>query len=179
MDTPSPPAPPIPDLLIRAAAPEDAAAIAAMQALPGFRFGTLRLPYPRIEDVRRRLAGLGEAEHMLLAVAEGAVVGALGLRRRGGRQAHAGEIGMGIHDAWTGRRVGTRLLAAAIELADDWLGLRRLELAVYTDNAPALALYRRAGFVHEGTHRAYALRAGRLVDAHFLARLVGDPYGTE
>lgn len=174
MDQPAPPAP-----AIRAAAPEDAPAIAAMQALPGFRFGTLRLPYPRIEDVRRRLTGLGEADHMLVAEIGGALVGTANLHRLSGRRSHAGEIGMGVHDDWTGQRVGTRLLAALLDIADNWLGLRRLQLTVYTDNAQAIALYRRAGFVLEGTFRQDALRQGRLVDVHAMARLVPAPYGTE
>ena len=38
----------------------------------------------------------------------------------------------------------------------------RIELTVYTDNAAAIALYRKFGFEIEGTHRAYALRDGRL-----------------
>ena len=48
-------------------------------------------------------------------------------------------------------------------------------LTVYTDNARAIALYEKAGFAHEGTHRAYALRAGRFVDAHAMARLHPNP----
>ena len=51
----------------------------------------------------------------------------------------------------------------------------RIELTVYTDNARAIALYEKSGFVHEGTHRAYALRHGRFVDAHAMARLHPDP----
>jgi putative acetyltransferase len=44
---------------------------------------------------------------------------------------------------------------------------------VFTDNAQALALYRRRGFVVEGTHRAYAFRDGCYADAHSMARLRG------
>ncbi len=49
----------------------------------------------------------------------------------------------------------------------------RLEQKVFTDNAQALALYRRRGFVVEGTHRAYAFRDGCYADAHSMARLRG------
>jgi putative acetyltransferase len=55
------------------------------------------------------------------------------------------------------------------------MGLTRLELTVYTDNEPALRLYRRFGFELEGTHRAYGLRDGVLTDAHCMARLRPPP----
>ena len=67
--------------------------------------------------------------------------------------------------------VGSALMRAALELADGWLELTRLELTVYTDNLPALKLYEKFGFVLEGTHRQYAFRDGASVDAYALARL--------
>lgn len=70
-----------------------------------------------------------------------------------------------------GRGVGSALLQAAIEMADRWLQLRRLELQVYADNAAAVRLYTRHGFVEEGRHRYYAFRDGAYVDALTLARL--------
>jgi putative acetyltransferase len=87
---------------------------------------------------------------------------------------------MAVRDDWQGRGVGSALMAAAIDLADNWLGFRRLELTVYVDNAAALALYRRFGFEVEGTLRQYALRAGAFVDAYTMARLVSAaaPAGT-
>jgi putative acetyltransferase len=66
--------------------------------------------------------------------------------------------------------VGTALLQAAIDLADNWLNLRRLELEVYTDNEPAVRLYARAGFVIEGTLRQYVFRDGQYVDVYTMAR---------
>ena len=62
-------------------------------------------------------------------------------------------------------------MKAAIELADGWLNYQRLELSVYTDNLAALALYRKFGFVIEGTCRAYAFRDGQFVDSYAMARL--------
>ena len=63
----------------------------------------------------------------------------------------------------------------ALDLADNWLNLWRLELTVWADNTAAQQLYRRQGFVVEGTHRAYALRHGQLVDALAMARLHPNP----
>ena len=78
---------------------------------------------------------------------------------------------MSVRDDWHGRGVGTALMAAAIDLADNWLNYRRLELTVYTDNAAALALYRKFGFAIEGTLKDYAFRGGVFIDAYTMARI--------
>jgi putative acetyltransferase len=78
---------------------------------------------------------------------------------------------MAVHDAYAGRGAGTALMAAIVDLADNWLQLRRLELNVYADNARAVALYERFGFEREGLMRAYAWRNGEYVDSVAMARL--------
>jgi L-phenylalanine/L-methionine N-acetyltransferase len=172
-DSPSTPAPPPGDgLVIRAARPADAEGIAALMNLPGYRWGTLRLPHQPPEAVRKRIEGLDAASTTLLAAVRGGlVVGEAGLDRFQGRRSHAGTIGIGVHDGHLRRGVGTALLGELLELADRWLGLKRVELTVYADNEAALAPYARHGFEVEGTHRAFALRDGALVDALAMARL--------
>jgi L-phenylalanine/L-methionine N-acetyltransferase len=172
---PAPPADgrqPLTGLVIRACRPQDSEAIADLINLPGFRFGTLRLPFHTPEEVRRWMDQAQPGNIELVAVVDGQIVGSGGLQRFSGRRAHVGRIGMGVHDAWRNRGIGTALLAALIEAADRWLGLRRLELNVYIDNEQAIRLYRRFGFDMEGTHRAFALRDGVLVDAFAMARVV-------
>jgi putative acetyltransferase len=78
---------------------------------------------------------------------------------------------MAVRTQYRGRGVGSALMQAIVDLADQWLHVFRLELTVYTDNEAAMALYRKFGFEREGTHKAYALRGGRYVDAHFMARV--------
>ena len=62
-------------------------------------------------------------------------------------------------------------MEAALGLADNWLDLHRIELSVYTDNAAGRALYEKFGFELEGTHRRYAFREGKYVDAYSMARI--------
>jgi putative acetyltransferase len=52
---------------------------------------------------------------------------------------HVGSIGMAVRDDWQGKGVGTALMEAALDLADNWLNLTRIELRVYTDNAAGTA----------------------------------------
>ena len=70
--------------------------------------------------------------------------------------------------------IGSALMAAAVDLADNWLNLQRLELGVYSDNVPAMARCRKYDFVTEGTHRALGFRAGAYADVTTMARLRGD-----
>jgi putative acetyltransferase len=63
---------------------------------------------------------------------------------------------MMVRDDWQGKGVGAAIMRAVIDLADKWLNLTRIELTVFTDNEPAIALYRKFGFEIEGTLRKYA-----------------------
>ncbi len=129
--------------MIRATATADVPALCALANDPGYRWGTLRLPYQTLEETARWFSGLTPGDHALVAVLDGEVVGNAGLHRQRGRRQHAAVLGMGVRDAVRRRGVGSALLAALIDLADNWLDLRRLELTVFHDNAAAIALYGR------------------------------------
>ena len=156
---------------IRSAEPSDAEALAAIFACPRVIANTLQIPYRSLESRRARLQP-DESQHRLVAEIDGRVVGMLGLHlEQNPRRRDCAWFGMSVHDDYQGQGVGSALMAAMLDLADNWLGLRRIELTVYTDNAPAIRLYEKFGFLIEGTGRAYALRAGSYVDAYFMARL--------
>ncbi len=160
------------EITVRHAEPGDHEAISRVAAGPKAVAGTLQLPFPSAEAWRRRIAESPEGTRSLVACVDGEVVGNLGLEALNRpRVRHVGRIGMAVRDDWQGRGVGTALVRAALDIADNWLNLTRLDLRVYVDNAPAIALYERFGFVKEGTHRRFALRDGEYVDAHVMARL--------
>jgi len=156
---------------IRRVEPGDYQSVCAVHAQPNALAGTLQLPFPSEEAWKERLAKFGERDYGLVACVEGQIVGMLSLQVSPRlRRAHVGDLGMAVHDKWAGKGVGSALIKAAIDLADKWLNLSRLELTVYTDNEPALRLYKRLGFEIEGTHRKYAFRDGSYVDAYTMAR---------
>ena len=161
------------DVQIRRVELDDYSALHWIYTSPGAYAGTLQLPYPSVEDWRRKLANPDDGTYNLVAVVDGRVVGMLGLHTYPNRprRRHAGALGMGIHDEWQGKGLGSALMRAGVEMADRWLNLIRLELEVYTDNEPAIRLYERFGFEREGTLRQYAFRDGRYVDAYMMARL--------
>jgi L-phenylalanine/L-methionine N-acetyltransferase len=158
-------------LIIRADEPSDWQEIAALTELPKVRWGTLRLPYTRKDQWRKMMENPSEDRIGIVAVLEGRVVGSAGIQRHKGRRRHVGEVGMSVHDDFQRRGIGSALTAALIDVADKWLDLKRLELTVYVDNAPAIRLYQKFGFEVEGTCRGYAFRDGQYVDSFAMARL--------
>lgn len=135
---------------------------------------TLQLPYLSRDVTRDRLENPPDDMHMLAAVVDDRVVGMLGLHLGVDRRAHAASLGMMVHQDYQGRGVGSALMQAAVELAENWLNISRISLEVFIDNAAAIALYRNFGFAIEGTLRMYGYRAGRYVDAYVMARVRDD-----
>lgn len=167
-------------ITVRRATPQDAAAYARFMGDPQVFAGLMQLPYTNEEIWRKRLAEScepGKIDLPLAAELHGEVVGSAGLHPVGPalRRRHAVMLGICVAREAQGRGVGSALMAALCDYADRWLGALRMELTVYTDNAPALALYRKFGFEIEGTFKGYAMRDGQYVDAHAMARFHPQP----
>ena len=162
------------DFQIRAVEPEDWQDIAEVFSQPGVIAGTLQLPFRSRAFHKARLEDAASGRLRLGAAIDGKLIGLAFLIRQEERRAHVGTIGMGVHDAYQGRGAGGALLAALLTMADRWLGLRRVELTVYVDNARAIGLYERHGFVREGVCRDFAFRDGVYIDALAMARLAGE-----
>jgi putative acetyltransferase len=159
------------EILIRAMEATDLPHLTEAWNQPLAYAGTLQLPFTSLEARQARYASNAGARR-LVAVIEGKVIGAIGLHSEAAeRRRHAASIGMAVHDAYAARGAGSAMLAAVIDLADNWLNLKRLELSVYADNARAIGLYERFGFEREGLLRAYAWRGGAYADAVTMARL--------
>ena len=163
-------------ITIRHAEPGDYEAVRQVHAGPKAVWGTFQLPFPSAEKWRKRLADPAEGTYILLACIGEDVVGSLALitHTNSPRRSHAASIGMAVRDDCHGKGVGTALMQAAVDMADRWLNLSRIELEVYTDNEAAISLYKRFGFTIEGTHNSYAFRDGRFADAYSMARLRVD-----
>jgi L-phenylalanine/L-methionine N-acetyltransferase len=167
-------------LVLRKATVDDAPGFARTIAAPEVFPQLLQMPYTNVDQYKARLAELaapGKQDLLLVALSEGEIVGGGGLHPSAAsmRRRHAMSLGIHVHPQWQGRGVGARLMAAICDYADNWLGLLRLELDVYTDNVRAQALYRRFGFADEGVHRAYAMRDGVYVDSLSMGRLNPAP----
>ncbi len=163
----------------RRAEPADAPRIAQLLADPQVYPNTLQLPLPAIEPIRQGLeARAKEPQHFnILALHGDDVIGNAGLHpvTPSLRQRHVAGLFIGVAPDWWGKGVGAELMRRLLDWADHWAGLLRIELGVYPDNAHAIALYRRFGFVDEGVLRANSLRNGEYIDTLLMARFHPNP----
>lgn len=161
------------NLTIRRAEPSDYEAIAKIFTYPKVTWGTLQTPYPSVEVWRKKLAEPPDGFFSLVACIDTDVVGQIGIHTfpNSPRRRHVADIGMMVRDDWQGKGIGSALMQAAVDLADKWLNLARLELEVYVDNEPAIKLYKKFGFEIEGREVNHAFRDGAYVDSYMMARV--------
>lgn len=86
----------------------------------------------------------------------------------------SGQAGLGrivIRPTLRGKGIARKLLAIAEQAAFASAAINRLELRVFTFNTPAVAAYKRAGFVVEGTARQSARFGSDYWDAFVMSKL--------
>ena len=114
---------------------------------------------------------IARGEPNLVAIAGDQVVGWCDIARHFfPAHAHRGSLGMGLLPAWRGQGIGRRLIDGALALAWD-TGFTRVELSVHADNAPAISLYQKVGFLTEGVVRDAVRVDGDYRDAVAMAIL--------
>lgn len=138
---------------------------------------SVNLPYMTEDAFRDALNSSPENTHVLIAELSALsgrkqVVGMARLTVKPRvRLRHLGELLVIVHPDHQQTDTGLLLLEKALDLADNWLVLRRLEALVWADDSWSLALYEQVDFVREATLRHYALGNGHYTDAALLARL--------
>jgi L-phenylalanine/L-methionine N-acetyltransferase len=131
---------------------------------------TMALPSMRLEQRIKSLNELGENDHYMVAERAGQVVGIAGLTVGSGRVRHCGYLFVYVARQYQGQKIGTRLAQTLLDLADQWLLLRRVELTVLTENEGAKRLYERLGFLIEGRRKMSVISRGELKDEWLMAR---------
>lgn len=167
-------------ITVREATPSDAAALLAhlkgLAAEPG-----INIPLApdelttTLEQEKALLADISASERaiMLVAEADGALVGELSLRAISPRRAvrHVATLGMSVRADWRRKGVGRALLTDALAWAPS-AGIKRVELYVYARNAPAIALYESLGFVVEGRRKGFIHEGDAYLDDLVMAKLL-------
>lgn len=128
------------------------------------------LEAPPLEQTLKFVKGCVErGDPRVVAVVRNEVVGWCDITRHDWPiHAHRGTLGMGIVPAYRGQGLGLKLINAALAQARK-AGFVRIELSVHSDNARAISLYERVGFVREGVQRDAVYVDGEYRDAIMMA----------
>jgi L-amino acid N-acyltransferase YncA len=160
-------------LLVRPAAPADAAEVAAIynEGIAD-RVATFETRERTTEEAR---AWLDDGLPFIVATVNGAVVGWARVAPYSDRCVYAGvgEHGVYVAPEARGRNVGTNLLhALANAAAKD--GYYKLTSRVFATNTASLKLHRAAGFTEVGIQRRHGRLDGEWMDTVLVERLLGD-----
>ena len=111
------------------------------------------------------------AEHRLVAVRDGRIVGWIALAPVSSRCCYEGvaEVSAYVAEEARGEGVGRELLAALIE-SSERAGIWTLETGVFPENTPSLTLLQRFGFRVVGTRERIGRMHGMWRDVVFLER---------
>lgn len=162
---------------VRVARPSDAGAFlsAYAEVAREKRFIQTERVTARVRDYRRRFRrSWDERGANLVAVDGDRVVGSLSIRRDDHPATwHVATLGMFVVAGHRGRGLGGALMREALRWAREHR-VERVELTVYPHNEPAIALYRRFGFVEEGRLVRHAKKSYGYEDEILMAVWLGD-----
>lgn len=163
---------------LRRAEPRDAAALAGLFGDAAMLPFTTVAPFTSVSYWDKRLAEYADASCLpLLALDGDKVTGLLLLRGYPNhiRRKHCASLDLlAVRTDFRRRGIGRALVNAAISAADQWLQMRRIEVAVDAQSAALKAFYASFGFVDEGVKRKEILHAGRYVDSTVMSRINAD-----
>jgi ribosomal protein S18 acetylase RimI-like enzyme len=131
-------------------------------------------PFPLAETAAYVAGNVDRGNPHFVADNDGRIVGWCDICRESvPTYAHEGMLGMGVAEDYRGRGVGERLLRATLDAAR-CAGFERVSLSVYGRNTRAAALYRKVGFVLEGTRVRGKKLDGMYDDVHQMAYFMNE-----
>jgi len=138
---------------IRPATPDDAAAMCRAERETSRTPGLLISTEAELseQDFRTKIAWLTEAGIYVIAEIDGAAVGHASLEPLPLQaMSHVFSLTVVVHPGYTGRGIGSALMAHMVAWAEGNPLAEKIELRVREGNAVARRLYARFGFVEEG-----------------------------
>ena len=162
-------------LLIREAAVEDARAVLDyVEGISGesdflsFGPGEFELTEPEEENFLRKYRD-SDNQLYILGLIDNTIVAALSFSAgRRPRVRHSGEFSMSVRKQYWGLGIGSLMLDRLIDWARATRIVKKINLRVRTDNQRAIVLYKRKGFVIEGTIRREVFLDGKCFDHHWM-----------
>lgn len=131
-------------------------------------FGAEGLPFTA-EAEAAYLAGIENSKDsvMLLAKQDGRIIGCASLSRLPRRMKHRGEFSVSVLKEYWNRGVGRKLTERIIDFARE-NDFSVIDLQVRSDNAAAIHLYEKLGFVKIGTHSSFFEIDGEQVPVDYM-----------
>lgn len=160
-------------MIVREVELDDYRDISQIRKMEGVMENILATPEEPAGRVRNKILNLTEDDFWYVAEDMGQVVGLVMLKRySNARKKHVGVIGLMVDRNYQGKGIGNLLLEKIIKLADYSLGIKRLELNVFSDNERAIKLYEKHGFKIEGIQKYAAIKNDNYSDELMMARVI-------
>ncbi len=163
-------------LTIRPIRVSDAAELNAMRIMPGVQETISGIYSERVSFSEEYIKNLTPSDYVFIAEVlingDFNTVGFASISIKDSPQnRHEGVFGVMVRTEWQGMGIGRKLIDKVIDLADNHLNLKRVELVVFADNNDAIRLYESYGFEREALLRANMIRSGSFCDSLIMARI--------
>lgn len=128
---------------------------------------------PKVEDEARFIEDCRKLRNSLFLIAEhdDEIIACLtftGGNRK--RVSHFGEFGITVSKKYWGLGAGKIIINYLIKWAEESQIVKKINLKVRTDNFKAIRLYRKLGFVNEGTISRFFYHNNRFYDVYVMGR---------
>lgn len=159
------------EYIIRPVNKRDAEDLNRIRRQPGVLKHTLGMPSDRLEGTESFLSNVSKDNFIFVAEVDNKVVGVAGLHLAAPiRERHIGSVGISVDVDYHGNGIGRALMNTLLDMADNYLKLVRVELAVNTNNEKAKKLYESLGFEVEGIRKYAVITGGEYNDDYYMAR---------
>lgn len=163
-------------ITIRPVEVKDARGINMLRRENGIIQTTLGLPSERVMIQENFLLDTPDHIHTFVAIStennEEEVVGWASMNmEKNQRKRHSASLALLIHPKYQEHELSYQLLEMLIDLADNWLLLKRLEMTLLSGNMKVQQLYEQFGFVQEGIKKNSIISNGKYCDEVCMARL--------
>ncbi len=162
-------------MTIRPIRVEDAAALQTLLVDPRIEPYERKLPGTSVRSVEEWIRKKDDNVHRLVAERGGRVMG-MGMLSRfhPARLSHGGDLGVVADPEDSHDDIARTLLRSLIELAERWIGLRRVQIRLSESSVGLIELVRREGFVLEATCPKAIFADGKYQSQLFFSRIQAD-----
>jgi len=124
-------------------------------------------------DFLSRVLSRLEKDEMFYLVAEvdGKVVAVSEISKRSGYEKHVGVIGIAIRSEFRDLGIGTEMMNALVEQAQE-MGLKVLTLTAFATNKSAIHVYEKVGFLQTGRIPKKHFKDGKYIDEIIMTKLL-------